>query len=127
MRIVRDIVKGTLRLSRAEYVKNVLSRFNTDKAKPVDTLLGSHFRLSRNQSPESIISSLCLSYWFTYVLYDLHNIRYFTCSRSCEQIHEQPRKATLGDNEVVKNFSWSPSMKTRAVTYRGGGYYVRGK
>lgn len=31
MRIVRDIVKGTLRLSRAEYVKNVLSRFNTDK------------------------------------------------------------------------------------------------
>ncbi|KAG6706623.1 hypothetical protein I3842_07G230600 [Carya illinoinensis] len=53
MRIVRDRVRGTLRLSQTEYVKKVLSRFNMDKAKPVGTPLGSHFRLSKNQSPES--------------------------------------------------------------------------
>ncbi|KAG6733210.1 hypothetical protein I3842_01G215700 [Carya illinoinensis] len=50
MRIVRDRVRGMLRLSQAEYVKKVLSRFNMDKAKPVGTPLGSHFRLSKNQS-----------------------------------------------------------------------------
>lgn len=52
MRIVRDRVRGTLRLSQAEYVKKVLSRFNMDKAKPVGTPLGSHFRLSKGQSPK---------------------------------------------------------------------------
>lgn len=53
MRIVRDRVRGTLRLSQAEYVKKILSRFNMDKAKPVGTPLGSHFRLSKDQSPKS--------------------------------------------------------------------------
>lgn len=54
MKIVRDRVRGTLRLTLAEYVKEVLSKFNTDKAKPVGTPLGSHFRLNKDQSPKSI-------------------------------------------------------------------------
>jgi len=53
MRITRDRARGTLRLSQAEYVKNVLKRFSMDEAKPVSTPLGSHFRLSKQQSPRT--------------------------------------------------------------------------
>ena len=50
MRIIRDKANGTLKLSQSEYVKKVLSRFNMNEAKPVSTLLGSHFKLSKEQS-----------------------------------------------------------------------------
>ena len=53
MRITRNRAKGTLKLSQAEYVKKVLNRFNMDKAKPVSTLLRSHFRLYKDQSPKT--------------------------------------------------------------------------
>ncbi|KAL6350470.1 hypothetical protein AAG906_019117 [Vitis piasezkii] len=36
-----------------EYVKKVLSRFNMNEAKPVSTPLGSHFKLSKEQSPKT--------------------------------------------------------------------------
>lgn len=48
MRIIRDRVKGTLRLSQTKYVKRVLNRYNMDKAKLVGAPLRSHFRLSRD-------------------------------------------------------------------------------
>ena len=50
MRIIRDKANGTLKLSQSEYVKKVLSRFNINEAKPVSTPLGSHFKLSKEQS-----------------------------------------------------------------------------
>nr|CAN80650.1 hypothetical protein VITISV_022906 [Vitis vinifera] len=50
MRIIRDKANGTLKLSQSEYVKKVLNRFNMHKAKPVSTPLGSHFKLSKEQS-----------------------------------------------------------------------------
>ena len=50
MRIIRDKANGTLKLSQSEYVKKVLSRFNMNEAKPVSTPLGSHFKLSKEQS-----------------------------------------------------------------------------
>ena len=53
MRIIRDKANGTLKLSQSEYVKKVLSRFNTNEAKPVSTPLGSHFKLSKEQSPKT--------------------------------------------------------------------------
>ena len=49
MRIIRDKANGTLKLSQAEYVKKILSRFNMNEAKPMDTPLSSHFRLSKEQ------------------------------------------------------------------------------
>ena len=52
MRIIRDKANGTLKLSRSNYVKKVLSRFNINEAKPVSTALGSHFKLSKEQSPK---------------------------------------------------------------------------
>ena len=52
MRIIRDKANGTLKLSQSEYVKKVLSRFNMNEAKSVSTLLGSHFKLSKEQSPK---------------------------------------------------------------------------
>ncbi|KAL6323785.1 hypothetical protein AAG906_002253 [Vitis piasezkii] len=52
MRIIRDKANGTLKLSQSEYVKKVLSRFNMNEAKPVSTPLGSHFKLSKEQSPK---------------------------------------------------------------------------
>ena len=53
MRIIRDKANGTLKLSQSEYVKKVFSRFNMNEAKPVSTLLGSHFKLSKEQSPKT--------------------------------------------------------------------------
>ena len=53
VRIIRDKVNGTLKLSQLEYVKKILSRFNMNEAKPVSTLLGSHFKLSKEQSPKT--------------------------------------------------------------------------
>ena len=54
MRIIRDKTNGTLKLSQSEYVKKVLSRFNMNEAKPVSTPLGSHFKLSKEQSPKTV-------------------------------------------------------------------------
>ena len=53
MRIIRDKANGTLKLSQSEYVKKVLSKFNMNEAKPVSTPLGSHFKLSKEQSPKT--------------------------------------------------------------------------
>ena len=50
MRIIRDKGNGTLKLSQSEYVKKVLNKFNMNEAKPVSTPLGSHFKLSKEQS-----------------------------------------------------------------------------
>ena len=50
MRIIRDKANDTLKLSQSEYVKKVLSRFNMNEAKSVSTPLGSHFKLSKEQS-----------------------------------------------------------------------------
>nr|CAN76388.1 hypothetical protein VITISV_037906 [Vitis vinifera] len=50
MRIIRDKANGTLKLSQSEYVKKVLSRFNMNEAKLMSTPLGSHFKLSKEQS-----------------------------------------------------------------------------
>lgn len=53
MRIKRDTKSGTLVLSQAEYINKILSRFNMQDAKPVSTPLGVHFRLSKEQSPQT--------------------------------------------------------------------------
>ncbi|RVW86573.1 Retrovirus-related Pol polyprotein from transposon TNT 1-94 [Vitis vinifera] len=53
MRIIRDKANGTLKLSQSEYVKKVLSWFNMNEAKPVSTPLGSHFKLSKEQSSKT--------------------------------------------------------------------------
>ena len=53
MRIIRDKTNGTLKLKQSEYVKKVLSRFNMNEAKPVSTPLGSHFKLSKEQSSKT--------------------------------------------------------------------------
>ncbi|RVW76154.1 Retrovirus-related Pol polyprotein from transposon TNT 1-94 [Vitis vinifera] len=53
MRIIRDKTNGTLKLSQSEFVKKVLNRFNINEAKPVSTPLGSHFKLSKEQSPKT--------------------------------------------------------------------------
>ena len=50
MRITIDKANGILKLSQREYVKKILSKFNINKAKLVCTHLGSHFRLSKDQS-----------------------------------------------------------------------------
>ena len=42
-----------MKVSQSEYVKKVLSRFNTNKAKPVSTPFGSHFKLSKEQSSKT--------------------------------------------------------------------------
>ena len=53
MQITRNKKKGSLQLSQAEYINRVLQRFNMGDAKPVSTPLASHFRLSKDQSPQT--------------------------------------------------------------------------
>ena len=52
-RIIRDKANGTLKLSQLKYVKKILNRFNINEAKLVSTPLGSHFKLSKEQSPKT--------------------------------------------------------------------------
>jgi ATP-binding cassette subfamily B (MDR/TAP) protein 1 len=53
MQITRDKQRGVLQLSQAEYINRVLQRYNMGNAKPVSTPLASHFRLSKDQSPQT--------------------------------------------------------------------------
>ncbi|RVW59764.1 Retrovirus-related Pol polyprotein from transposon TNT 1-94 [Vitis vinifera] len=95
MRIIRDKANGTLKLSQSEYVKKVLSRFNMNEAKPVSTPLGSHFKLSKEQSPKTKKKgpyeqgALCLSYWQLDVCYGVYKARHCTCSGSCASLKLQ--------------------------------------
>ncbi|WVZ02641.1 hypothetical protein V8G54_023447 [Vigna mungo] len=53
MQITRDKKKCILQLSQAEYINRVLQKFNMRDAKAVSTPLASHFRLSKEQSPQT--------------------------------------------------------------------------
>ena len=53
MRIIRDKANGTLKLSQSKYVKKIFSRFNMIETKPLSIPLGSHFKLSKEQSPKT--------------------------------------------------------------------------
>ena len=53
MKITRDRSKKLLWLSQESYVEKLLKRFNMHKAKPVNTPLAGHFKLSMKQSPTS--------------------------------------------------------------------------
>jgi ATP-binding cassette subfamily B (MDR/TAP) protein 1 len=53
MQITRDKENGVLQLSQAEYIISVLRGFNMGNAKPVSLPLASHFRVSKQESPQS--------------------------------------------------------------------------
>ena len=53
MRINKDNQMSTLQLSKEEYIDRILKRFSISDAKPVNTPLASHFRLSKDQSPKT--------------------------------------------------------------------------
>ena len=47
MRIMKDRTVGTMELSQEGYIQKVLSRFNMQDAKSVNTPLASNFKLSK--------------------------------------------------------------------------------
>ncbi|GJQ89640.1 retrovirus-related pol polyprotein from transposon TNT 1-94 [Tanacetum coccineum] len=53
MSIIRDITKGTLRLSQEKYIGNVLDKFNMKDAEARCQPLGDHFKLSKKQAPKT--------------------------------------------------------------------------
>ncbi|KAG8489021.1 hypothetical protein CXB51_017120 [Gossypium anomalum] len=53
MKILRDTKTSKLYLSQKGYIEKVLCRFNMQSAKPVNTPLAAHFRLSSALSPQS--------------------------------------------------------------------------
>ncbi|KAI6687393.1 hypothetical protein NL676_024221 [Syzygium grande] len=61
MEIQRDRKRGKLYLSQRSYIKKVLERFGVQNAKPVSTLLASHFRLSALYSPQSEVKEAAMS------------------------------------------------------------------
>ena len=53
MEILKDRQTNKLYLSQKGYIEKVLHRFNMKNAKPVNTPLATHFRLSSALSPQS--------------------------------------------------------------------------
>jgi hypothetical protein len=53
MKISRDRKNGKLWLLQESYIEKVLDRFNMSKAKPVNSTLAGHLKLSSKQSPIS--------------------------------------------------------------------------
>lgn len=53
MRIELEKATRKLYLSQANYIQNVLGRFNMDDSKPMSVPLDSHFKLSKKESPSS--------------------------------------------------------------------------
>jgi ATP-binding cassette subfamily B (MDR/TAP) protein 1 len=53
MRINRDMKNRKLTLSQEDYIKKVLDRFRMHDAKPVGTPLAGHFKLSKEQCPQT--------------------------------------------------------------------------
>jgi hypothetical protein len=53
MRIIRDRSAGTLMLTQERYIEKVLERFNHSSAKPTETPLGNHFKLTKEQVPKT--------------------------------------------------------------------------
>jgi ATP-binding cassette subfamily B (MDR/TAP) protein 1 len=51
MQIIRDRKCGKLWLSQEKYIERVLLRFNMQNAKPVNTPLATHFKLSKRLCP----------------------------------------------------------------------------
>ena len=51
MQIIKDSDSKTLYLSQADYVKNVLTKFNMEDSKHVTTPLSAHFQLSKSLEP----------------------------------------------------------------------------
>ncbi|KAI9152803.1 hypothetical protein LWI28_001423 [Acer negundo] len=89
MRISRDEQGGTLQLSQAKYVRKVLQRFNMSDAKPIRTPLTSHFRLSKEQCPETdkekdFIARVSYASAIGSLMYLMVCTRPYIC---CEQIH----------------------------------------
>ena len=53
MGITRDRQRGTICLTRKQYLKKVLQRFGmSEKTKPISTPLAPHFKLSASQCPK---------------------------------------------------------------------------
>ncbi|KAL8112467.1 hypothetical protein AgCh_019972 [Apium graveolens] len=53
MSIIRDIAKGTLKLSQQKYVEKLLQKFSVQDAKTRSIPLASHFNLTKKQSPKT--------------------------------------------------------------------------
>ena len=53
MIIIQANANGTLKISQTKYMKKILNRFSIDGAKSVSTPLGSHFKLTKDQSPKT--------------------------------------------------------------------------
>nr|KYP46555.1 Retrovirus-related Pol polyprotein from transposon TNT 1-94 [Cajanus cajan] len=54
MRISRNRLEGVLKLSQEKYIEKLLDRFNVGDAKIRNTPLGTHMKLSKKQSPETV-------------------------------------------------------------------------
>jgi hypothetical protein len=81
-----------LQLSQAECIRKVLHRFNMRDAKSIRTPLASHFRLSKEQCPETneekdFMARVPYASTMSNVRHGLHETRHFPCNGSCEQIH----------------------------------------
>jgi len=58
MRIIKDRIQGTLKLSQVEYIERVLQRSNKKNANPVGSPLANHFKLSKEQSPKTDVAKV---------------------------------------------------------------------
>jgi hypothetical protein len=107
IRIIRDWANGMLKLSQTEYVKKVLSRFSMDGAKSVSTPLGSHFRLTNDQSPKTdqekvYMSKVPYASALDSLIYTMVCTRFYIAHvvGVLSRYMSKSRQATLGSSQV---------------------------
>jgi len=98
--------KELLKISQAEYIENVLKRFNM-YAKPVNVPLGGYFKLSKAHGSDNkkwecshVKCIICISCGHLDVCYSLHEARNCLSNGSCQHVYEQSRERVLRSNKV---------------------------
>ena len=89
MEISRDRKRRELRLIQAQYIEKVLAQFGMEKAKPVGTPLGSHFKLSKDLST---YRKKTKGIWLIYLILVLLVV---LCMQWCEQDQIWPMQWVL--------------------------------
>lgn len=107
MRIVKDRVSNTLKLSQDKYIQKVLRKFSIKMLPPKYTYqesfksLQETFTKDRRRQSKIGKCSIWISNFQIDVCNGMHSARYCSCNRNYQQIHVESEKGALGRNQMA--------------------------